>query len=135
MHMAHVTPAPFGANDETNVVGLCPSHHRQWDAQRAGRSREFGVFDAGAARQAADLGKQTPPVEDRSTPVLAPSHGQRKVSAVLQVSGGVGAGSPALPAGFAGVWGGCGPIPDEYPEGAEPAKHPRNENSSEGANE
>jgi WhiB family redox-sensing transcriptional regulator len=44
---------------------------------------------------------------------LAPSRGPTRTGAVLQVSRGVGGGSPALPAGFAGVWGGCEGIPGE----------------------
>ncbi len=119
MHLAHVTPAPFGADDETNVVGLCPSHHRQFDARR-GRSNVFGVFDA-AARQAADLGKQTPPVEDRSTPVPPPSRGStyarpspvgfKKSKGGRLGLNGVGPGSPAFGNTSVGIRGECPECP------------------------
>ena len=118
MHLAHVTPAPYGANDETNVVGLCPSHHRQWDALRAGRSREFGVFgNAPAARQAADLGKQAPHRERPLPPVLALSHGPKRTNVAPVQNGnstsrlglnGVGPGSPLFGANNAGIFGDCG---------------------------
>ena len=101
LHQAHLVAAPFG--DDTQTILLCALCHRRFDARRASL----------AGQQPSASASATPRSTERSPQVLAPSHGLGKTSAVLQVSGGVGAGSPALPVGFTGVWGGCGAIPGE----------------------
>jgi len=73
--------------------------------------KNLGAAAAGAPPQRGRL--DTPRSKFPLAGALAPSRGPAQTSANLQVSRGVGAGSPALPAGFAGVWGGCDAIPGE----------------------
>jgi hypothetical protein len=111
LHQAHLVAAPFG--DDTQTILLCALCHRRFDASRAslaaGRAmKNLGAAAAGAPPQRGRL--DTPRSKFPFAGALAPSRGPARTSANLQVSGGVGAGSPALPPGYAGVWGDCGPI-------------------------
>lgn len=97
MHLAHLVPWPFGADDESNLVGLCPSDHRRFDAGAARRLR------AARAAGAADTPGGTFPSTAGSGPSLGGPR-ERPENPILVGSLGVGPGSSALPPGFAGVW-------------------------------
>lgn len=113
MHLAHVVPHPYGADDESNLVPLCASCHRSFDAARAAgmdantaarfvRARRLGLTAVGD--DTPTIGKQTGGVPG----LLAQPEHTRIDPICREVGEGshcIGPGSAALPPGFAGVWG------------------------------
>jgi len=94
LHLAHLVPAPIGAADETNLVPLCASCHRRFDARR---------------NAAADA--DTPSLDNRFDSPSTPSFelGRITANSSRNVDGScsVGAGSPAFSSRYAGIVVGC----------------------------
>jgi hypothetical protein len=102
LHLAHIVPWPAGPETPENLLPMCPSHHRWLDSGRLVAQRDAG------GRLVLALAADTPTPRECSGARPQPSHGaacDRRSPAQNEISGGVGAGSPALPPGYQGVWG------------------------------
>ena len=111
MHLAHVVPHPYGADDESNLVPLCASCHRSFDAARAGGMDANEAAKLVRGRRLGLAAADTPGAmfPGRSAPGLLAQPAHTRIDPICREVGKgshcIGPGSAALPPGFAGVWG------------------------------